>query len=238
MIDVHSHVLPGIDDGSRSIEMSINMLKMSQSQGVDTMIATPHFYISRTDADKFKRKRETSYNKLMEAISDNYNLPKIHLGAEVYYFNGISRYDGLDKLVFEGTNNILLEMPFNKWSDKIIREVSDLKDNNGLNIIIAHIERFIDYQKGTDYIEQLLSIGVIVQMNSEYVLGFFSKRRALNMIKQGMVKIIGSDCHNTEKRPPNLGKAFDVIKNKLGDNYVDKINKEGYNLIGDYRSDN
>ena len=210
MIDVHSHILPKIDDGSKSVEMSIEMMKQSYAQGIDTMIATPHFYISHIDVEHFVKRRQNAYDTLVEA----------------------SVFDDLEKLTVNNNGEyLLLEMPFSKWNDKILREVESLMYDRKLKVIIAHIERFIDFQKGTNYINELLSLGPLVQMNGEYINGFFTKSKALSMIKDGKVHLLGSDRHNLDKRCPNLGKAFNIIEKKLGQDFVDKINKIGYDII-------
>lgn len=231
MIDVHCHILPKIDDGSKSVEMSVEMMKQSYAQGIDTMIATPHFYISHTDVEHFLKKRQNAYETLCENTKDMADMPKLNLGAEVLFFNGISAFEDLDKLTINNGEYLLLEMPFSKWNDKIIREVETLIYDRKFKIIIAHIERFIDFQKGTDYINELISLGPLVQMNGEYINGFFTKSKALTMIKEGTVQLLGSDCHNLDKRCPNLGKAFNTIEKKLGQDFVDKINKIGYDIV-------
>lgn len=230
MIDVHCHILPGIDDGSKNVDMSIEMMKESFSQGVDTMIATPHFYISHTDTEHFLEKRKKAYETLMEKTIDMPDMPKLGLGAEVLFFNGISVFDDLDALTINNSRYLLLEMPFSKWNDRIIREVETLIYERKFKIIIAHIERFIDYQKGTKFIDELVDLEPLIQMNGEYVNGFFTKSKALKLISDGTVNLIGSDCHNLETRKPNLGKTFDIIRKKLGQDFVDKINKMGYDI--------
>ena len=110
MIDFHTHVLPGIDDGSRGTDMSMQMLETSYNYGIDVMVATPHFYIRHTDVEGFLRHRNDSYRALMhKAKSRNTPIPDIRLGAEVFYFTGISALEDLDKLCIEGTKYLLLE---------------------------------------------------------------------------------------------------------------------------------
>ena len=171
MIDVHCHVLPKIDDGSKSVEMSIEMMKQSYAQGIDTMIATPHFYISHTDVEHFAKRRQNAYDTLMEAIDGMTDMPKLNLGAEVLFFNGISVFDDLEKLTVNNNGEyLLLEMPFSKWNDKILREVESLMYDRKLKVIIAHIERFIDFQKGTNYINEFKeSMGVVYYINDKLV---------------------------------------------------------------------
>lgn len=232
MIDIHTHVLPHIDDGSKSIHMSISMLRESYSQGVTALAATPHFYIKNDDIESFLSKRDQAFKALKKEISSYTDIPHIYLGAEVYYFNGIGSYENIEKLTFNNTNYILLEMPFNKWNQRVFREVDELIYNRGLTPVIAHIERFIPFQKGTDNIDQLLSMKVIAQMNGEHLLGFFTRRQALKWLSSGVVKLLGSDMHNTDTRPQCLGSVADIITKKLGKEILDNTEALSRQVLG------
>lgn len=232
MIDLHTHCLPKIDDGSKNVEMSLDMLRESAKQGIDAVVATPHFYINHNSIERFLKNRENSYNALKEHMSVENGLPNIYLGAEVYYFNGIGGFEYLNKLTLNNSQYLLLEMPFNKWNDKVFSDVEDIIYNQRITPVIAHIERFINYQKGTDNIERLLNMKVIAQMNGEYVLHFLTKGKALQLVKNGAVKLLGSDMHNTTQRPQNLGKACDIIERKLGKKVLDDINNLGKYILG------
>ena len=233
MIDFHSHILPRIDDGSKSSEMSIQMLEASYEYGVRTMVATPHFYISRDTADKFVERRRESYEGLKKHIEKHDSpLPDIILGAEVYYFRGISHYEGLDKLRIGSTDYILLEMPFERWSEKTVNEISNITEETGLIPVMAHIDRYIDFQNGTDNIDRIVSMGLPLQMNAEYVNAFFTRSKAIKFIKNGTVTLLGSDCHNMDSRKPNLGQALEYITKKCGESAVDNIISKSKELLG------
>lgn len=232
MIDIHSHILPDIDDGSKSCEMSLNMLKESYRQNVSAVVATPHFYIKDDTIESFLQKRDKSYSELKRYIENESELPDIYLGAEVFYFNGISKMENIDKLAINGGKYLLLEMPFNKWNSRVLQEVEDLIYNCKLTPVIAHIERFVPFQKGTDNIEKLISMKVIVQMNGEYLFGFFNRRKALKLVSSGVVQLIGSDMHNIDKRPQNLGEVCDIIKDKLGKSVLEDIENMSKRVIG------
>lgn len=232
MIDIHSHVLPGIDDGSKSVDMSLAMLKESYKQGVDTVVATPHFYIKENTIDSFLEKRTDAYNKLMDFVKGEENIPDIYLGAEVYFFNGISKMENIEKLAINNIRYLLLEMPFNQWNSRVFQEVEDLIYNCKLIPIIAHLERFVGFQKGTDNIEHLLSMKVIPQMNGENLLSFFTKGKAIKWIESGVIRLLGSDMHNMKKRPPNLGNACSVISKKLGNEPIENMIELSKEIIG------
>ena len=115
MIDWHSHILPEMDDGSKNVEESLCLMKMLAEQGVDTVIATPHFYANDESVDSFLERRAVSYEKLQTQLSDS--LPEVLLGAEVSYYPGISRMADLKRLKIEKTQLLLLEMPMSKWKE-------------------------------------------------------------------------------------------------------------------------
>lgn len=232
MIDIHSHVLPNIDDGSRSLEMSLQMLKESYRQGVDNVVATPHFYIKNDTVDSFLKHRENACNRLKGFIKNEKDVPSIYLGAEVFYFNGISKIDDIEKLSINNSSYLLLEMPFSKWNSRVFQEVEDLIYNRKLTPVIAHLERFVQFQKGTNNIEKLLSMRVIAQMNGEFLLGFFTKSKALKWLNNGVVQLLGSDMHNTESRPPNLGLACEIVSKKLGSRVIDDIIDLSKEIVG------
>lgn len=113
MIDFHSHILPAMDDGSRNIEESLQMLRMLQEQGVERVIATPHFYADENPPDVFLRRRADAWEHLRAHLTQG--LPHVLLGAEVHYFQGISRTAQVRQLCIQDTGVLLLEMPFSGW---------------------------------------------------------------------------------------------------------------------------
>ena len=233
MIDFHSHILPKIDDGSKSCDMSLEMLKASYDYGIRTMVATPHFYITQNEAEKFCDRRAGAYEALSKRIAAaDTPLPDIILGAEVYYFRGISKYQKLDMLKISGTDHILLEMPFERWNDKMLGEIAEIKEEFGITPVMAHLDRYIDFQKGTDNIERLLAMDVYVQLNAEAFEPFFGRGRYLNMVKDGVVSALGSDCHNMDSRRPNLDRCFGIITKKCGEQAVENIMDRSRKLLG------
>lgn len=223
MIDFHSHILPGIDDGSKSVEESIELLRMLSVQEVDTVAATPHFYASDGSPEEFFERRDASAGLLKAAMPRG--LPKIFLGAEVLYYQGISGMRELGRMRIEGTRLLLLEMPVSVWSEYAIREVENLCSGEFI-VMIAHLERYIFLQK-TNVLERLLSSGVIMQTNASALLHFGTRRKILNMFKRGEVHLIGSDCHSIDIRPPRMQEAYSVIRKHLGDVFAEDIDFYG-----------
>ena len=228
MIDWHSHILPGVDDGSRDTEESMALLRMESEQGVDTVIATPHFFANDESANDFIDRRQKSYETLMSALDDG--APRILLGAEVRYYPGIGKLADLKKLCIDGGRLLLLEMPMEKWTDYTVRELTDIANAGRVKLILAHIERYLTMQS-TDAWNKLYEAGIMMQVNASYFAGFVSKRKALKSLLDGGIHFIGSDCHNIKYRPPKLGEAYETIRHKFGDEFVNQMNEYGKSLL-------
>lgn len=222
MIDIHSHILPNIDDGSKSVEESLKMLKELSNQGVDRVVATPHFYANHNSVDGFLECRDKSYNKLLQHL--NNSLPKVILGAEVKYYEGISRLQSLEKLRISNSKLLLLEMSMQKWSEFTLRELFELSSRGDLTIVLAHIERYLRFQN-KDTISRLVESGIYIQSNADFFIDIFSRRKALQMLNNNEIHFIGSDCHNLEERAPKISSAVEYIRKKSGDRFVSKMNK-------------
>ena len=224
MIDWHSHILPKLDDGSQSNEESGQLLKMLAQQGVDTVIATPHFHANHESVESFLTRRKAAHDALETVLFDG--APKILLGAEVRYYPGISRMEGLSNLKIEGANLLLLEMPMAKWTEYTVNELVQLASLSKTTVVLAHIERYLALQSAK-VMRKLYSAGILMQVNASFFTGVFTKRKALDMLISGGIHFIGSDCHNVKSRPPKIGNAFGVIKKKFGKDFVCQINGYG-----------
>lgn len=225
VVDVHSHILPGMDDGSRSVTESLKMLKAAYEQGIDAVIATPHFYGDRERPESFLSRRDESLKALKAASSDG-PLPNIYIGAEIAYYFGMGSSEALPSLCIEGTKCALIEMPFCAWSRGEVEEIYSAMKNYGITPILAHIERFIGYGKNLSYIKELAERDVLLQSNAEFFIDKKTRKKALKFLNSGLVKLIGSDCHNTGDRPQNIGDAINVIREELSDYHIKII--EGY----------
>ncbi len=230
MTDLHMHVLPGMDDGSRDVGTSVAMLERSAAYGVDTVAATSHFYAEDNNIPRFLTRRRSAYGRLQEAVGERDDLPRLLLGAEVLYFAGMSAVDDLDALCLEGTDLLLLEMPFVLWTDRVLREVETIQ-RSGLQVAAAHIERYMDIQPRRT-MEAFFDLGTFIQCNGSFFLNRRTARQALRMFRQGQIQFLGSDAHNLTSRPPDLGEAVQVIEKKFGWQTVDHFFAEADGCIG------
>ena len=228
MVDFHSHILPGIDDGSRDVAESLSMLSLLQEQGVDVVVATPHYYANRQSMEKFLRQRQEAYQILLGELGEQ--SPKILLGAEVRYYEGISRLENLSALCIGSTKLLLLEMPFAKWTEYTIRELEDLACSGGVQLVLAHIDRYLAFQT-PDVWDRLLASGILMQLNAEVFDGFWSKRKALRLLSEQRAHLIGSDCHNLSSRAPEIHKAYNAIRNKFGEGFIHQMNDFARELL-------
>lgn len=234
IVDFHSHILPCVDDGSKSLEMSIEMLKMMAKQGVRHVVATPHFYPQHDTPERFLARRKEAEIALREEMRKYPDLPTLSFGAEVYYFPGISDSDSVSELTIDGKRCILIEMPEGPWTDTMYRELEGLYVKRGLVPIVAHIDRYIGRFRTYGIPRRLAQLPVLVQANAEFFLERSTATMALRMLKQGKIHLLGSDCHNLTTRKPNLGSAVALIQNQLGARAVAEIHGCQRSILEDH----
>ena len=219
MIDIHTHVIPNVDDGSPNLETSIAMIKHEISIGVDTIYCTPHHIYHRYE--KTVEEIKKNFLLLKEAVEKE-NLPvKLYLGQEICYTHRedtIAMLERGELLTLNNTKRVLLEFSFTREPE----DISDVIYNfgvHGYEIIIAHVER---YEWMTiDKVKALRSEGALIQINSNSYLGLSSwkeKRMTRKLIKLNLVDFVASDTHSF--RASTLDKSFKKIKNPDLFNYV------------------
>ncbi|MDD6188463.1 MAG: hypothetical protein PUB32_02640 [Clostridiales bacterium] len=220
MTDLHTHILPGMDDGAKTVEISLEMLRMERDQGVDTVVLTPHFYRDRERPERFLARRREAEETLLKALlalpeEERSTMPRLVLGAEVAWVPNLADWPELPQLCMGRGRHLLLELPMNPWNEQMFRQLYDLMGRTGLTPVIAHIERYMKMQK-PEHIKEVLSLGVPVQVSSEPLLHPLNRGRVLKLLRERQAQLIASDCHNTTSRPPNLGPAMEIVKKKLG----------------------
>ena len=179
MVDFHSHILPAMDDGSESVEQSVEMLAAMQAQGVDTVVATPHFDMRQENPEQFLARRQESLEKLQgESLPDIRLIP----GAEVLYCGvPLYRYENLDKVCIGDTRYLLIETLFPVWTEEFRQDLQYLMMERNIVPILAHIERYYFIRKNRSMIRDLRREGALLQMNAEAFLHPKTRRRALKI---------------------------------------------------------
>lgn len=221
--DFHSHILPGVDDGSKSVSESLEMLRLEAGRGIRRVVATPHFYAHHDTPERFLRRREDALEQLRIAMEGQPELPEIIPGAEVYYFPGMSESEALLELTIGENGYILLEMPQPPWTETMYREIEAIYVKRGITPILAHIDRYIGPFRTHGIPKRLEELPVLIQANSEFFLDRHTSRMALRMLQSDQIHLLGSDCHNLTSRKPDLGDALALIEKRLGENVVERV---------------
>lgn len=231
IVDFHSHVLPGIDDGSRNIEETMLLMETEHGQGVGQIVATPHFYAQEDPVEEFLVRRQNALGLVREAAAGREDVPGLFLGAEAYYFPGMGKAEMLPKLCIEGTRAILVEMPFCQWNSSIAGDIENMIEKQGLAVVLAHVERYYGFQKDRAPWDEIMDMPVHIQMNGGCFLDWRRRRIASKLLKEGREILLGSDCHNTKTRPPNLEEARTLILKKFGQNTLDRTDRLSAKLL-------
>lgn len=211
MVDFHTHILPGIDDGSESVEESLQMLRAEKEQGISRVVLTPHFYPQKDILESFLKKREEAFALLQQAAGGE-DLPELVLGAEVYYYPGMSESGALQELTVAKTGCVLVEMPFASWTKDMYRELENIHVRQGLTPIVAHIDRYIPPWRTRGIPERLQELPVLVQANAGFFTSWLTGSLAKRLLKEKKIHLLGSDCHDMTHRPPCLGKLGENLE--------------------------
>ena len=154
------------------------------------------------------------------------------MGAEVYFFRGISESDMLRELTIGKSAYCLVEMPMSTWTDSMYRELAHIYTNQGIVPIVAHVDRYFTRFRTFGIPQKLEKLPVLIQANAS----FFSRgssARAMRMLRKEQIHLLGSDCHNMRSRQPNLGKAVEKIQAHAGIEMLERMMEFQSNVLGD-----
>ncbi len=201
-IDFHAHILPGTDHGSNSLEVSLRQLELAERANVGCIVATPHFYPERHGTKSFLLRREEALSALLPSAGDL----RIVCGAEVKICEGLQEFPELDRLKIAGSNAILIEMPDFSWSEGLIDSLLRLKTERGLNVILAHAERYPAKE-----VEKLFDLGINGQLNASAFASLRRRSRFFSWIDEGSVVALGSDVHGGGKEYGEYSRAMSLL---------------------------
>ncbi len=210
MVDIHTHILPKIDDGADGLQTSLAMLERAKAEGIDCLVLTPHYYGKASPA-RFLQRRQRAFDEIKESVPEEI---ETRLGAEVH-FTGVNTpdFEALCTLAIEGTSYILLELPFTtKWTGILLDALADFIHDTEYTPIIAHIERYAEVLKNPSLVTRLIEMGCLLQVNADSFCRKRSKNFAFTLLKRGFVHCIGTDAHDLEKRPLSYLSAKEAAK--------------------------
>ncbi len=213
-IDIHSHILPGVDDGSPDMETTVRMLKQAVEQNVETMIATPHYRIGGENlpVTELMRIRDQVQDEARK-ISKEFRL---FLGNELLYSESIlEALKTGNALTLAGSRYVLVEFEVKEDYRKIYKGLGILV-NAGYTPILAHIERYRCLHRKTELLKELIELGCYLQMNSNSLLGNLLTEAHFNrkLVDQRLIHFIGSDCHDSVVRVPRMKAVAEVLRKK------------------------
>ncbi len=229
LLDIHSHILPSVDDGAKNIDDSLILLKMMRSQGITHVIATPHFYPNDDTIEEFKARVAHAVSILNKR--HNY-LPEIILGCELFYFTGISKSDLIKEFTLGKSKYILLEPNPFSINKTLMSEILYLRDELGLTPIIPHIERYHKSNGYKDFIKFIKEHKILCQVNAASFLDRHYNRTINKLFKMGIVTFIATDTHSIN-RPPLLSNAFEEIEKRFGESEKERILSNLENILSE-----
>tara|TARA_B100001250_G_scaffold399874_1_gene409740 strand:- start:239 stop:1054 length:816 start_codon:yes stop_codon:yes gene_type:complete len=223
MIDFHNHIIPNIDDGAKSIEMSIDMLREAEKQGITDVISTIHFQHPKMDGKNtdysFVKEK---YLELKEIIIKNHININIHLSAEVFYLPNLTKISDNPLVTVGNGKFMLIEFQTKVLPPNYLMEFFKLQQQ-GITPIIAHPERYVSIQENSDLGIDWLSRGFVMQLDCGSILGHFGKKcenSAKELLRSGCIQLIGSDAHNNKIRNFCLEPAYDKIESLFGSRMI------------------
>lgn len=225
MIDIHSHIIPGIDDGSKNMEMTLEMLKNAEREGTREIVATPHYLLEYGEAKIEEVK--VLVKELNSIITKEGINIKVYSGQEVYFTENILK-DYLDGNI--GTLNdsryMLIEFNMNRFEENIFDIIYELQVR-GITPIIAHPERYRSIIKNPVEINRFIDEGYLFQLDSGSLTGVFGKevkKTAEVLLANGIYNFIGSDAHNIKNRNTGISEAIGLANDKK--NGIEKVFEE------------
>lgn len=239
MIDIHSHILRNFDDGPKTLDDSIALVKESSAQGIRKFASTSHYYSSHMPLDEFLDRRERRIKELRDELAVRQIGVEIVSGAEVHMTEVLFNLTDISKLCYEGTNYILIEIPHSeKHFETPLHMLERLTSYYNVKPVIAHIERYRYLYKNDSNLAKLRSLGCLFQIDAEVLLAapFLKKRAIMRLIREGKVDFIASDCHG-DARCQNLEAAFELIEKKFGTTTRERFRNTPYKMLEDVSPD-
>lgn len=226
MIDMHTHILPGVDDGSGSMEESVQMLLYAESHGIKEVLLTPHGNIGGMYENGDTSVLEDRYTSLCEVIEEKHIRIKLHLGMEVFGTYDIDeKIRNRNVLPIGSSNYMFVEFPFESDAEYMFHILKQIR-REGLRPIIAHPERYAIVQHSPGIVYEWNRMEYGIQINKGSLSGSFGRNEryiASLLLKKNLVQIVASDCHNCEHRRPGLDHVYQYISENYSAGYAELL---------------
>ena len=219
VIDIHSHILPGIDDGSKNMKETLEMLSMAEKEGIQGMVATSHYEAGL--GIEWSRQYRKAYDDVLENIRKHHIQLQLYVGNEIYYSESI--IEALQKEEVHTVNEtryVLIEFPVYADYMYIERALRNIQ-YAGYWPILAHVERY-ESLRDLKCVETLADMNICIQMNADSVIrkkDLSTRRFCRKVLKNHLVDVLATDTHGSRHRKPEIQTCFSYIDKKLGKSY-------------------
>ena len=224
LYDIHCHLLPGVDDGAKSLEESKWLLRKEYEDGVRNIIVTPHFRYKMFEPSLETVKRQ--FLRLQQAAEEVAGDLTLYLGCELHSsMDMVSCLRKGERLTMAGSRYVLVEFSYGDEKAYIKERVQQLK-LNGYNPIVAHEERYKATRGDLHFVDELKDLGAYIQVNADTISGkdgFGVKRFAKKLMKQDLLDFVGTDGHRKTERTPDMGKCYLQMVKTMGEDYTREI---------------
>lgn len=224
IIDMHTHIIPHVDDGAADEETTLRMLQQAYAEGTDILIATPHFHHGM-DGARWNARRHAAWERTSGMAKSIHEEFRILLGAEVYMESGIREdLEAGVPLTMSDSNAILIEFSTSA-NYMYIKNMALMLLSMGYEPVLAHVERYQAMAK-QQYVEELARMGVRIQANADSILGhsgWKTKRYLMRLLKCELIDMIGSDAHDMRHRTPGMRKCMNYLDKKLDSAYCKQL---------------
>lgn len=220
MIDFHSHILPNIDDGSRNMEQTVEILKEAKNAGFNKIISTSHYMEEYYNIDEKQRK------KLIEEVKEQNQGIELFLGSEIYVTGNIVELLKNQKAsTINNSKYVLFELPLNT-KEIIAKEVIYRLIENNYVPIIAHPERYKYVQENIEYIMELVGMGALLQSNYGSIIGMYGRKAEATvkkLLKEDSVQFLGSDVHREKQVYDKIPKILKKLNKIVSKEKIDEL---------------
>lgn len=211
MTDLHTHILPGIDDGAIDEGVSSEQMKSLLEQGVDKVVFTSHYYGRKRSPKQFLEARADALCRIKDLIPEGM---ETYLGAEVHFAAEMAASDeSICSMAIGDTRYILAELPFTTaWNKGLWRRLEDFISSTDYIPVIAHVERYDEARKKPALLSELVDMGCLLQVNTQAFLKKEDNAMAFALLEHGLVHCLGTDTHNMRERAPKYAAAKEAIE--------------------------
>lgn len=232
-VDLHSHILPWMDDGADDADVSLELLRKEAADGVRQIVLSSHFNPIDENVSEFRIRRNSSFRQLQKAIagSELNGLFDLRPAAEIRYNPSLLEIEDLGTLCIDGTKVLLIEFSTQHYPE-FVQDVFYRLQTKGYIPLMAHVERFPWLREKPEILYDLVCNGAYAQVNADSIV---KSRETLSfirkMMKFGLIHCIGTDTHNMEKRPPHMKEAEKILNSNPGPDFITYMDNIGKTLL-------